>query len=181
MMVNQITKITKSQRQWTALESDIYKGVLLKQFFSLKSPCSITKLCPTVCNPLDCSTPGFPVLHCLLEFVQTHVHWVGDAIQSSHPLLPPSSPVLNLSQHQGLFQWVGPSNQVAKSIGASASVFPVNIQSWFPLGLTGLISLLSKGLSRVFSSTTVQKHQFFGTQPSLWSNFHIFTWLLEKP
>ena len=70
-----------------------------------------------------------------------------------------------------------------QSIGASASasVFPMNIQNWFPLGLTGLISLKSKGLSRVFSNTTVQKHQFFSTQPSLWSNFHVHTWLLEKP
>ena len=69
-----------------------------------------------------------------------------------------------------------------QSIGASASasVFPMNIQSWFLLGLIGLISLLSKGFSRVFSSTTIEKHQFFGTQPSLWSNFHIRTWLLEK-
>ena len=70
-----------------------------------------------------------------------------------------------------------------QSIGASvsASVLPVNIQDWFPLGLTGWISLQSKGLSRVFSNTTVQQHQFFGTQLSLWSNSHIHTWLLEKP
>ena len=69
-----------------------------------------------------------------------------------------------------------------QSIGASASgsVLPMNIQDWFPLGLTGLISLLSKGLSRVFSNTIVQKHQFFNTQPSLWSNSHVCTWLLEK-
>ena len=70
-----------------------------------------------------------------------------------------------------------------QSIKASvlASVLPVNSQGWFPLGLTGLISLLTKGLSRVFSSTTIQKHLFFGAQPSLWSNSHIRTWLLEKP
>ena len=67
-----------------------------------------------------------------------------------------------------------------QSIGASASVLPVNIQDWYPWALTGLISLLSKGLSRVFSNTTVQKHQFFGAQLSLWSNSHIHTWLLEK-
>ena len=66
-------------------------------------------------------------------------------------------------------------------VSASASIRPVNIQDWFPLGWTGLTSLLSKGLSRVFSNTTGQKHQFFGTQLSLWSNFHIYTWLLEKP
>ena len=66
-------------------------------------------------------------------------------------------------------------------VSASASVLPINIQDWFPLGLNGWISLQSTGLSRVFSNTTVQKHQFFGTQPSLWSNSHIHTWLLEKP
>ena len=68
-----------------------------------------------------------------------------------------------------------------QSIGASASVLPMNIQYWFPLGWTGWISLLSKGLQRVFSSTTVWKHQFFSAQPTLWSNSHIHTWLLEKP
>ena len=67
-----------------------------------------------------------------------------------------------------------------QTIGASASILPMNIQGWFPLGLTGLISLTSKGLSRVFSNTIVWKHQLFSTQPSLWSNFHIHTWLLEK-
>ena len=68
-----------------------------------------------------------------------------------------------------------------QSHGVSASVLPVNIQGWFPLGWTGWISLQSKGLSRVFSNTTVQKHQFFSAQPSLWSNSHIHSWLLEKP
>ena len=70
-------------------------------------------------------------------------------------------------------QIIGPS--------VSVSVLPMNIQDWFPLGLTCLISLLSKGISRIFSNTTVQKHQFFGTELSLWSNSHIYTWLLEKP
>ena len=122
---------------------------------------------------MDCSTPGFRVLHYLPEFAQTHLHWFNDAIQSSHPLLS-SSLALNLSQHQGLFKWVGSWYQVAKVFGvsASASVLPMNIQSWFPLGLTGLISLQCRGLSRVFSSTTIQKHKFFGAQPSLWSNSH---------
>ena len=75
------------------------------------------------------------------------------------------------------------STSGVQNIGASAlaSVLPMNIQEWFPLGLTGLISLLSKGLSRVFSSTTIQKHQFLGIQPSLWSNSYIYTWLLAKP
>ena len=66
--------------------------------------CSVTKSCPTFCNPMDCSTPGLPVPHRLLEFTQVHVHQVGDAIQPSHPLLPSSPPALNLSQNQGLFQ-----------------------------------------------------------------------------
>ena len=68
--------------------------------------CSVLKLCPTYCDPLDCSSPGFPVLHHLLELAQTHMHWFGYAIQSSCPLLPPSPPAFNLSQHQGVFQWV---------------------------------------------------------------------------
>ena len=68
-----------------------------------------------------------------------------------------------------------------QSTGASASVLPMNIQSWFPLGLTGLISLLSKGLSRIFSSTMIWKHKFFSAHSSLYSNSHIRTWLLEKP
>ena len=75
---------------------------------------SVTKSCPTLYHPMDCSTPGLPVLHYLLKFAQTHVHQVSDAIQPSHPLLFPSPPAFNLSQHQGLFQWVGSSHQVAK-------------------------------------------------------------------
>ena len=75
---------------------------------------SVTQFCPTLCKPLDCSTPGFPVHHQLPEFTRTHAYWVGDAIQPSHPLSSPSPPALNLSQHQGLFQWVSYSHQVAK-------------------------------------------------------------------
>ena len=75
--------------------------------------CSVAKSYPALCDPMDCSMPGFPVLHHLLEFAQTHIHWVDDAIQPSHPLLP-SSPAHNLCQHQGLFQWIGSSHQVAK-------------------------------------------------------------------
>ena len=67
-------------------------------------PCSVAKLCPILCNPMNCSTPGFPVFHCHPEFAQIHVHSVGDAIQPSHPLLPPSLFAFNLSQHQGFFQ-----------------------------------------------------------------------------
>ena len=209
---------------------------------------------------MDCSTRGLPVHHQLPEFTQTHVHWVGDAIQTSHPLSSLSPPTFNLSEHQGLFKWVPftdmlifcccfvqllspvwhfvtpwtaachtslsftiswsflklmsielvmpsshlilchplllllvfPSIRVFSKesalrikwphIGASASasVLLMNIQGWFPLGWTGLISQ-SKGLSRVFSNATVQKHQFFDTKPFLWSHSHIHTWLLKKP
>ena len=90
-------------------------------------------------------------------------------------LLPPSIlPSIRVFSNESVFcQRIG--------VSASTSVLPMNIQDWFPLGCTVWISLQSKGLSRVFSNTTVQKHQFFGTQPSLWSNSHIHTWLLEKP
>ena len=132
--------------------------------------------------PHELSMPGFPVLHYLPEFAQTHVHWVGDAIQPSHPLSHPFSCPQSFPE-SGSF----PMNQFfasgGQSIGvsASASVFPMNIQGWFPLGWTGWISLQSKGLSRVFSNTTGKKHQFVSAQTSLWCNSHICTWLLEKP
>ena len=78
--------------------------------------CSVIQLCPILCNLMDCSTPGFPVLRHISKLAQTHVHWVSDAIQPSRPLLPPSPPAFNLSQHQALFQWVGSSHQVAKAL-----------------------------------------------------------------
>ena len=146
------------------------------------SCCLVTKLCP-LCSPMDCSMPGSPVLHYLPEFAQIHVHWVGDAIQPSHPLPPPFPPAFNLSfPASGAF----PMSQLFTSggqiigVSASASVLLMN-QGWFPLGLTSLTSLQSKGLSKVFSSTRIRKHQFFGVQPSLWYSFHIHSWLLEKP
>ena len=75
---------------------------------------SVTQLCPTLCDPMNCSTPSLPVHHQLPESTETHVYWVGDAIQPSHPLSSPSPLALNLSQHQGLFKWVSSSHQVAK-------------------------------------------------------------------
>ena len=75
---------------------------------------SVAQSCPTLCDPIDCSTPGLPVHHQLPESTQTHVHWVSDAIQPTHPLSSPSPPALNLSQHQGLFKWVSSLHQVAK-------------------------------------------------------------------
>jgi len=139
--------------------------------------CSVTNLCPTVWNPMDCSTLGFPVLHYLLEFAQTHVHWISDAYLTISTSATHFS-CLHFFQHQsGMSQLFTRGGQ---STGALASVLPINTQDWFPLGLTGLISMLSKWLSRVFSST-ILKHRFFSAQSSLWSNAHICTWLLEKP
>ena len=142
--------------------------------------CSVTQSCLTLCDPMDCSTWGFHVLHHLQELVQTRVHWVGDAIQPSHPLS--SSSCLQSFPASGSF----PTSQLFASggqsigISASPSVLPMNIQDRFLLGWTGWISLQSKGFSRVFSNSIVQKHQFFGTQLSSQSNSHIHTWLLEK-
>ena len=93
---------------------------------------------------------------------------------------PLPSPAFNLSQYQGLFKWVNSSHQLVKLLELQLQHQSLNIQD-FPLGWTDWISLQSKGLSRVFSNTTAQKHQFFSTQPSLWSKSHIQTWLLEKP
>ena len=151
---------------------------------SLRCCSSVTKSRLTLGSPMDCSMPGFPALHYLLEFAWTHVHWVGDVIQASHFLLLPSPPSLNCSQHQGLFQWVGSLHQVARVLELQLQHQPFHcifIQVWFPFRLTGLVSFLSKGGSSIFSSTAVRKHQFFGAQSSLWSNSHICTRLLEKP
>ena len=144
---------------------------------------SVAQSCLTLCKLMNCSTPGLLVHHQLPEFTQTHVHQVSDAIQPSHPLSSPSSPCPQSLPASGsfpmtqLFAWGGQSIGVS----ASASVLPKNTQDWSPLGWTGLISLQSKRLTRVFSNTTVQKHQFFDTQLSSQSNSHIHTWLLEKP
>ena len=147
---------------------------------------SVAQSYPTLCNPMNCSTPGLPVHHQLLESTQTHVHQVvyrvGDAIQPSHPLPSPSPPAPNPSQHQSfpvsqLFTW----GDQSIGVSASASVLPVNTQDWSPSGWTSWTSLQSKGLSRVFSNTTVQKHQFFCAQLSSQSNSHVHTWPLEKP
>ena len=121
-------------------------------------------------------------LHHLREFAQIPVQRVSDAIQPSHPLSPPFSCPQSFPA-SGSF----PVSQLFESIcqniagSASATVLLMNIQGWFPLGLTSWISLQSQELLRVFSSTTVRKCLRFGIQPSLWSNSHIHTWLLEKP
>ena len=128
---------------------------------------SVSQSCLTLCDPMDCSTPGFPVHHQLPELTQTHIHWVSDAIRPSHPLSSPSAPALNLSQHQGLFQWVDSSHQVAKVLELQLqhqsfqwlfrTDFLWNWLAWSPC---------SPRDSRVFSNTTVQRHQFFSAQLS---------------
>ena len=128
---------------------------------------SITKSFLTLCHPMNCSMLTFPVLHYFPAFTQIHVHWVGDAIQLSHSCIFPFSSHLQSFPASGSFPMSQLFASGGQSIGASASasVLPMSIQGWFPLGLTGLVSLQSKGLPRVFSSTTVQKHQFFDAQP----------------
>ena len=132
---------------------------------------------------MKCSTPGLPVHHQLPESTQTHVHWVGDDIQPSHPLSSPSPPAVNLSQHQGFF-----SNESALCIrwpkywSFSLNISPsIEHPNWSPLEWTGWISLHSKGLSRVFSNTIVQKHQFFGAHLSspifFWGGARILEWV----
>ena len=142
--------------------------------------CWVIKSCLTLWDSMNCSTPGLSVYHQLLELAPAHVresvipsnHLISVALFSSYSQTFPASGSFPKSQ---LFTLGG------QRIGPSASVLPMNIHGWFPLGLTGLISLLSKGLSRVISCSTVQKHQFFDVRPSLWSNSHICIQLLEKP
>ena len=141
--------------------------------------CSVTKLCPNLCDPMNCNKPGFPVLHYLPELAELH--------SNSRTLMPSLMPFNHLilcclllllpsvfpSIRVFPMSWLFASGGQTTGASASASLLPVSIQGWSPLGLTGLISLLSKGLSSIFSSTTVQKHQFFSAQPSFWSNSHI--------
>ena len=146
---------------------------------------SVTQSCPTLCNPMNRSTPGLPVHHQLPEFTQTHIHWVSDAIQPSlvpfffsppiffSPLLslPPIPPSIRVFSKESILHMRWP-----KYWSSSFSIIPSK-------EIPGLISfrIISKGLTRVFSNTTVQKHQFFGTQLSSQSNSHIHTWPQEKP
>ena len=135
---------------------------------------SIAQSCPTLCDPMNQSTPGLPVHHQLLEFTQTHVHRVSDAIQPSHPcrpllLLPSIFPASGSFQMSQLFA----SGGQIMGVSASTSVLPMNTQDRSSLEWIAWIFLLSKGLSRVLSNITVQKHQFFGDQLSSQANSHI--------
>ena len=158
----------------------IYIFLFLECLFQLieihSSVSSVTQSCLTLWGPMDCSTPGFRVHHQHPELAQTHVHRVGDATISSS-VVPFSC--LQSSPASGSFPVSQLLASAGQSIGASASasVHPMNIQDCFPLWVTGLISLESKGL---FSNNIVQKHQLFDSQLSLGSNSHIYTWLLEK-
>ena len=139
--------------------------------------CSFSKSCPNLCNPVDCSMPdlaGVCANSCLLS------QWCHPTVSSSVTLFSfclQSFPASGSFPMSRLFATCGPNIGAS----ASASVLLMNIHSCFPLGLTGWISLLSKGLPRVFSNTAIKKHQFFGVQPSLWSSSHIHMWLLEEP
>ena len=147
---------------------------------------SVTHSCPTLCDPMNHSTRDLPVHHQLPEFTQTHFHWVSDAIQPSHPLLSPSPPAVNLSQLQGLFQWVSSSHQVAKYWSFSFSISPSNEYSrlvsfridWFYLVAVQetLKSLLQQHSSK---ASFLQCSAFFIVQ--LTCPTHMHTWLLEKP
>ena len=148
--------------------SQLTFNAILYISFSLVQFSSVAQSCLTLCDPMNHSTPSLPVHHQLPDFTQTHIHWVGDAIQPSHPVVPFSS-YPQFFPVSGSFQVSQPFTLGGQSIGisASTSVLPMNTQDWFPLRWTGWISLQSKGLSRVFSNTTVQKHQFFDAQFSL--------------
>ena len=120
------------------------KGMRAKNWVS-----SVAQSCPTLWDPMDWSTPGLPAHHQLQELTQTHVHWVRNAIQPSHPLPSPSLPTLNLSQHLSLqMGHLFASGGQSIGVSALASVPPINTQDWSPLGWTGWISLQPKGLSR---------------------------------
>ena len=135
----------------------------------------------SLCNPMDCSTQDFPILYHLQEFAQTHVHWVSNAIQPSHSLLPPSPPTISFPRIRVFSNELPLHIRWPKYWSFSLIISPSNEYSglisfridWFDLPVV-------QGTLRSLSNTMVQKHQFFGTQPSLWSNSHISTWLLEK-
>ena len=143
--------------------------------------CSVAKSCLTLqplglkhtCFPFPSVSPRVCSNSCPLS------RWCHSTISSS--VAPFSCPQSYPASRSFLMSQLFTSGGQSIEASASASVLPMIIQGWFPLGLTGLISLQFKGPSRVFSSTTVQKHQFFGAQPFIWSNSHIYTWLLEKP
>ena len=161
----------------TVVYSSFYSQHVVQ--WHIVASCSVAWLCPTLCDPMGCSMPGLPVLHYLPELAQTHLYWVG-----CHPtILSSISPFSSYPQSfpaSGSFpvSWLFASGGQRTGASVSASVLPRNIQDCFPLGLTDLISLQSKGVQD--KSSTIQKHQFFSAQPSLWPNSHMHIWPLEK-
>ena len=143
--------------------------------------CLVTKSHSTLSNPTDCSRPGFPVLHYLLEFAQTQVPWVCDATQPSYPLLPPSPPSLNLSQYQGLFHWVDSSRQVAKVLAFQLQhqyfqwIFRTHSFRMDRLGLLAVQGTLKSRLQHCSSRASILQCSAF-----FMYNSHIHTWLLKK-
>jgi len=165
--------VAKSGTRLSDFHFHFHKGVY--------EACPVAKICSTLCDSMDCSMPCFPVLHHSWSWLK--LMSIETVMPSSHLILCcPFCSCLQSFPAWGSFPiiWLFTSGDQSIGASASASVILMNIQDWFPLGLTGLISLLSKGLLRVFSNTTTWKQKFFSTQPFLWSNSHIHTWLLEK-
>ena len=143
---------------------------------------TVAQSCPTLCDPMNRSTPGLLVCHQLPEFTQTHVHRVSDAIQPSHPLSSPSPPAPNPSQHQGLFQWVNSSMRWPKYWSFSFSISPSKeIPGLISFRMDWLDLLAVQGILKNLLQHHSSKPQFFGIQPSWQSNSHIHTWPQEKP
>ena len=151
-------------------------------WFSSVQFSSVAQSCLTLCDPMNCNTPGLPVHHQLPAFTQTHVHRAGDAIQWSHLLLSPSPPSFTLSSIKVFSNELALPIRWPKYWSFSFSISPCNeYPGLISFRMTGWISLQSKGLSGVFSNTTLQKHQFFSVQLSSQSNFHIIIWPVQKP
>ena len=143
---------------------------------------SVAQSCPTLCDPMNCSTPGLPVHHQLPEFTQTHVHWVDETIQPSHPLSSPSPPAPNPSSIRVFSNESTLHMRWPTYWSFSFSISPSNEHpGLISLRMDWLDLLAVQETQRVFSNTTDQKHQFFGAQLSSQSNFHIHIWSLEKP
>ena len=144
---------------------------------------SVAQSCPTLCDPMNRSTPGLPVHHQLLEFTQTHIHRVSDTVQTSHPLSSPSPPAPNPSQHQSLFQWFNSSHEVDKVLELQLQHRSLQRNPRADLLQNGLVGSPCSPRDSQESSPTPQfkSINFFGAQPSSQSNSHIHTWPQEKP
>ena len=168
--INNFVKLPAMQDTWVwslGWEDPLEEGVTAQ--FS-----SVAQLCPTLCDPMDCSMPGLPVHHQFPEFTQTHVHWIGDAIQPSHPLLSPSPPNFNLSQHRSfpIYQLFESGGQ---SIGVSASTCPSNEYSRLTSFRIDCFDFLAA------QGTLKSLLQHHSSKASILPHSAFFTWLLEKP